>query len=70
MTEYIVEVDDGQFGKEEIVRCRDCKYMRHYYTEESKDRKDFYWCMLADWTKGIPLYRDSGFCAWGERSEP
>lgn len=54
----------------EVVRCRDCRYMLHYHAEESEDRKDFYWCMLADWKGGVQLYRDSGFCAWGERREP
>lgn len=54
---------------ERIVRCRDCRYMRHHHAEESKDRKDFWWCMLGDWKKGIPLYKDSGFCAWGERRD-
>ena len=58
-------VEDGP-----IVRCRECKYMLHYHAEESKDRKDSYWCMLADWKCGVQLYRDSGYCAWGERREP
>jgi len=68
MTEYIIDWDTGlvidTFSKnmlrEEIVRCRDCKFGvdgGKYCAEGCADS----W----DWRNVEPY----GFCAWGERKE-
>lgn len=50
--------------REEIVRCRDCRYYDPN-DEPSEFYPDRYWCnLLANY-----LHPD-GFCAWGERREP
>jgi len=78
MSEYIVDFAAPNINAamalcdgvhEEIVRCRDCRYMRHYHAEESEGGKDFWWCKLAYWKRGVPLNKDSGYCAWGKKEE-
>ena len=62
MSEYIYATDDhgNQWVKwEEVVRCRDCKYM-------SRDTNVFRWCYRL--SPEIACEPD-GFCAWGERRE-
>lgn len=54
--------------REEIVRCRDCRYLDAIRTSYSAE-PDFQ-CM-ADWCQGVegdsPFVEPDGFCAWGER---
>ncbi len=75
MNEYIIELPDKPFKivrdgwnvrvewdykqREEIVRCKDCKYM-------SKDTNVFKWCYRLS-----PEFacEPDGFCAWGKRRE-
>lgn len=73
MTEYIYGTDDHDghwLTGEEIVRCRDCKYMFDWA----------YGRMLCKmWADGgmdddvknvlYPTVKPDGFCAWGERKE-
>lgn len=68
MSEYIAEYDefvdaDGHAyfmlssgRKEEITRCRDCKYMYR------SDTEGWMFCPLV----GV---HDDGFCAWGVRRD-
>lgn len=71
MSERIV-ADDGHHGHwytgEEIVRCRDCKYM---HTVRSWLGMDVDECWLhADPESGAlgkEQTEPNGFCAWGER---
>lgn len=66
MSEYIVEMDDGQRGKEEIVRCRDCAkadYAEVHMFDGTRQKK---------WTctrfKGFHhMVQPDGFCSWSER---
>lgn len=84
MTEYIFEVPDNPEifvrdkynvrveyelkQREEIVRCRDCKYIELQTVSYSVN--PLYVC-LAEWCEGSegdnPLVVPFGFCAWGER---
>lgn len=70
MTEYIIECeydfDEGWMPgeqREEIVRCKDCKWCI--------DADTFYDCehfaCHLYWNEG---QAPDGFCAWGERQEP
>lgn len=67
MSEYVIDcdydVDEGLLPgevREEIVRCRDCKFY------DGDNGYGNYGCTLLDFgTKNI----DDGFCAWGERRE-
>lgn len=72
MSEYIIWESDGievqghrvtqHEQREEIVRCRDCRY----YESVPEDSGD--WC--GYWTDRVYAdVRGSGFCAWGERRE-
>ena len=79
MSEYIVELPDkpakvvrdgwnvriewGFKQREEIVRCRDCKW----YCEEW-NRKLMRDTISCDWFDGAHVKPD-GFCAWGERKD-
>ena len=60
MSEWICELDEGQHGKEEIIRCRDCKRCARYETwnPEGEAFNCNFW-----WSDTEP----DGFCAWGER---
>jgi len=69
MSEYIYEYSlcHDHFGKplnapmltqrEEIVRCRDCKFYGKYDGEE--------WCEMFDFV--TPMDISNKFCAWGEK---
>ena len=68
MSEYIIKLAnadcmvgspfDTPYLREEIVRCRDCKF----YDED--DGYGNYGCTLFDFSaKGM----DDGYCAWAER---
>ena len=76
MTEYIYEHKPSgadHMGKpvelpmlvqrEEIVRCRDCRYYREEWI-----RKLMRSVIYCDWLDGVHIEPD-GFCAWGERRE-
>lgn len=71
MSEYVIDMGNSiyqsQSGlvcadvlqlKEEIVRCRDCKY----YSDEFKYTDDSMWCDHHD-----NFINSEGFCAWGVR---
>lgn len=66
MSEYIVEMDDEQHGKEEIVRCRDCaRFVPQgtYRFNSGVVNKD-----TCNVIRGFVVQIDpNGFCAWGER---
>ena len=72
MSEYIYATNGKVMGdedglisipREEIVRCRDCKY----YIEDT-DPIDPGWPMMcAD--SGRDMLEPYGFCAWGERRD-
>ena len=73
MTEYIIEVAnadcmvgspfDTPYLREEIVRCRDCKFCHKNYCEKrispTASPSEIHW---------IPVEPD-GFCKWGERRD-
>lgn len=77
MSEYIIELDGkhsialtlalaeemrgGDFIREEIVRCRDCKEFSFGNTANKTVDWCDYWCDCVD--------SPDGFCAWGERKE-
>lgn len=65
-----VHVDWDFKQREEIIRCKDCKYFDEIKVSYSAE-PDFQ-CM-ADWCKGIdgdsPFVEPGGFCAWGIRRE-
>ena len=64
MSEYIYWQDDsGLYKREEIVRCRDCKYYIHseLLGGDACDLQDDF--NEYHWLKVEP----DGFCAWGER---
>lgn len=66
MAEYVVEPHCSYIGcgcelKEEIVRCRDCKWYMH--GESMWDTDD--WCTRFD---DAPIEPD-GFCKWGKPRE-
>ena len=59
MTEFVCELTDARYEmdwtpKEEIVRCRDCRFFRIGLNTDS--------CAFTD-----KYARADGFCAWGER---
>lgn len=58
MSEWICELDEGQHGKEEIIRCRDCIYSVNdamYCTEGCCDESEY---------RNV---EPDGFCKWGRR---
>lgn len=60
MTEYVVDRENvWPYGsqREEIVRCRDCKFCMRYW---GYDYCDFFSHVTND---------PDGFCAWAERSD-
>lgn len=59
MSEFIYDwTPNKQHQKEEIVRCRDCRYASY----------DSRWCYRQ--TNADALFiRPDGFCAWGERRD-
>lgn len=94
MSEYIVELDSkhsialnlafaeemrgGDFVREEIVRCRDCKYGHEVVWPRSRDIPADYLDCTGKLTTTWDYYNDepqanpvepSGFCAWGVRRE-
>lgn len=63
MSEYIFELDNLKLvyepmQREEIVRCRDCKFY--------KCGDDGWWCLRSISTVST---NPDGFCSWGERRE-
>lgn len=69
MSEYIYWQDDsGLYKREEIVRCRDCKY--HDLQTVVYSSKPLSVCM-AEWCEGSEheLVEPNGYCKWGERRE-
>ena len=68
MTEYIMDrqydVANGTFSnvkREEIVRCRDCKYYDRYPND--------YVCVCYRFDNEQPIVEPDGFCAWALRKE-
>lgn len=67
MSEYIIEcdydVDDGIIPgelREEIVRCRDCKWFRQDMSDH--EYRSGWWCDMGRFDPN-----PDGYCAWGER---
>ena len=71
MSEYVIDATDAQLGdffdaraffgprlKEEIVRCRDCRF----YPKRTNAGLP-----MICWDSGRSMVRSDGFCAWGER---
>lgn len=58
---------------EEVVRCRDCKYMKTIFPMKSKGEEaiEAHVCYLSKWSEnslGVSVM-DSDFCSYGERKE-
>ena len=81
MSEHIIEtevwagtpfVPIGGTGKlrEEIVRCRDCRYCRKHNMRAYGGYRDQLLCHHFSMSSGAgwPVEPD-GFCAWGERRD-
>lgn len=67
MSERIVCNDNGGELREEIVRCKDCSYMRKSWNgKRPAFVPDGFFC--AYWG-GHELWEPDGFCKWGERRE-
>ena len=66
MTEYIYGTD-GREGHwltgEEIVRCRDCKHVSHYWHHDCER-----WQCANEMLEGLDVY-PSFYCAWGVKKE-
>ena len=79
MSERIICNDNGGELREEIVRCRDCRFGSEAdWPEGSGIPSDYLdchgelvetWDYYDDEPKYNPVKPD-GFCAWGERREP
>ena len=55
MSEYVYWADsDGLYKREEIVRCRDCRYYEEYVGSCTRRYHHF-------------TVKPDGFCAWAER---
>lgn len=84
MSEYVIHVEDAKtlygnanfpfsldaYLREEIVRCRDCKY--HESMTVSYLDKPLSVCVSEQWVGAEgdnPLVEPDGFCKWGERIE-
>ena len=69
MSEHTVKVEgqmpDAIFEREltEIVRCRDCKHMIHFWHHD-----DERWQCTNEMLEGLDV-SPRFFCAWGERKE-
>lgn len=72
MSEYIYGTD-GHEGHwltgEEIVRCRDCEYARHYHPFCMGKRSPIeeWYCQWHSNAEGASEIEPDGFCSWGER---
>ena len=69
MTEYIynrIELRNGVYSvedrREEVVRCRDCKFYDKEWTSEAYRNR--FWC-----GKMGHYMQPYGFCAWGMEKE-
>ena len=64
MSEYIFWQDsDGLYKREEIVRCRDCRYYQP--KEGAMLACKFEYHGFTQWKLAEP----NGFCAWAERRD-
>ena len=61
MSERIICNENGGELREEIIRCRDCRF----YVRDP-DPVDPGWPMMCEWTE-MDMINPNGFCAWGER---
>lgn len=57
--------------REEIVRCRDCEYARHYHPFYMGKRSPIeeWYCQWHSNAEGASEIEPDGFCAWGERRD-
>jgi hypothetical protein len=83
MSEYIFELDNLKLvnepmQREEIVRCRDCRYgVAVIFPEQAEVPSDYLDCtgyLVTSWDYFIDEPQDNpvppdGFCAWGVRRE-
>lgn len=61
MSEHIYWRDDsGLYMREEIVRCRDCKYATA--DQSDHDFRELLWCNFHRMD-----VKPDGFCAWGAK---
>lgn len=79
MAEYITEFFGSSSGgsyterREEIVRCRDCKHVKHdpEWQPDRRFKPVDMWTCHAEWCEGFegdhPAVEPDGFCKWGER---
>lgn len=59
---------------EQIVRCRDCEYARHYHpldyrTGRPHETLEEWYCTWHSNAEGASDIEPCGFCAWGERKD-
>lgn len=71
LTAIDAETLDTEF-REEIVRCRDCEYARHYHpldwrTGKPHETVEEWYCEWHSSPEGASEIEPDGFCAWGER---
>ena len=91
MSEYIIDMGNSSYQsssgllcsdvsqlREEIVRCRDCRYgVAVIFPEQARVPSDYLDCtgyLVTSWDYFIDEPQDNpvppdGFCAWGERRE-
>lgn len=57
--------------REEVVRCRDCEYARHYHPFCMGKRSSIeeWYCQWHSNAEGASDIEPDGFCAWGKRKE-
>ena len=82
MAEYVVERSSFKFDykgktvtverpinyKEEVIRCRDCKYYENKKFIDYNDNEYEHLCWyFADYENTPPKVEPDGFCAWGEK---
>lgn len=56
----------GVSDRIEVVRCKDCKYAKHWYGNNKLGNETFLCYFLAE--EGIKMFADN-FCSYGERKE-
>lgn len=73
--EFVEQLIDNQPATDiaEVVRCRDCKYMRTIFPVKgkNKDAIEAHVCCLSHWSEnshGVSVM-ESDFCSYGERAE-
>lgn len=81
MMEYIVDDEEiydycrscfgGGLYKQEIIRCRDCKFSKQFLTTDILECSRAYECagIIYGEKTYVPMpVKSDGFCAWAERA--